>query len=108
MVESAYMNKIVREIEALPEDAGNDKIAQTESELLGYHYSPVLTLEVPHFLTCKKTDLLDFLNNIPPTQQSELREEDLSLIVYHYKLLQKLRRNDPESWDIIMALMDDD
>ena len=108
MVDTIYWNKIIRELRDLPEDVCKDKIAQTKSELEGYHYSPLLTLEVPGFFTSTKEDVLSFLTGLPADKRESLRQEDLSLIVYHYKLLQQLRCSDPESWDHVMALMDDD
>lgn len=108
MIDTAYLNSIIEEISTLPEDVCKEKIASTKSELEGYNYSPMLTLEVPNFFFATKEDILNFISGISQEKMHELKKEDLSLIVYHYKLLQKLRCNDPESWDHITELMDED
>ena len=108
MVDSEYIDKIIEEIKALPEDACKERIESTKSELEGYNYSPLFTLDVPNFFTTTKEDILKFVRSISENRRNEIDEEDLSLIVYHYKLLQRLRCNDPESWDHVTELMDED
>lgn len=108
MIDSSYLKELLREITSLPEDAEKDAIDQTRRELEGYNWSPMLTVDLPDFLSATKTDLVRFLKDLTSEQLQEMHHEDLSLIVYHYKLLQKLRRHEPESWDYITELMVED
>jgi len=108
MIDKTYITKTIDEISVLPDDADKQAIDQTLRELEGHNYSPILTIDVPGFLTSTKTDIIRFLTSITEEQMLSLNPEDLSLIVYHFKLLQRLRRNEPESWDYIMELMEDD
>jgi hypothetical protein len=108
MIDSIYLKDVLREITSLPEDADTDKIDQTRRELEGYNWSPMLTVDIPDFLSATKTDIIRFLKDMTAQQLQDMKNEDLSLIVYHYKLLRKLRRNDPEGWDYITELMVED
>ncbi|HKL22090.1 MAG TPA: hypothetical protein VJ904_09805 [Tichowtungia sp.] len=41
-------------------------------------------------------------------EKPKTTEQHLNLLFYHYALLQRLRRNQPEAWDEVNELMEDD
>jgi len=108
MIDTIYLKELLREVISLPDDAEQDAIDQTKRELEGYNWSPMLTVDIPDFTSATKPDLIRFLKDLTTEQLKEMNPEDLSLLVYHFKLLQKLRRNEPESWDYITELMVED
>jgi hypothetical protein len=108
MIDSNFVRELVRELTQLPKDPNVDTIESTRKELEGYNYFPLLTIDVPNFLSATRNDIVNFITRTVETRANEVKPVDLSLIVYHYRLLQKLRNNDPESWEQITELMDED
>lgn len=108
MIDSNFVRELVQELTQLPKDPGVDTIESTRKELEGYNYFPLLTIDVPNFLSATRNDIVNFITRTVETRANEVNPVDLSLIVYHYRLLQKLRNNDPESWEQITELMDED
>lgn len=97
-----------------------EKIRQTAEALIGMRYSPILLSDFDNFLTVDSTrffpELERVLNSsdIPEDQlpkgidQAGFRDKQVSLLLYHYKLLNRLRRGEAEAWDEINELMEDD
>ncbi|MFA5687756.1 MAG: hypothetical protein WC959_01180 [Kiritimatiellales bacterium] len=102
-----YIEKICSEIESLPADALPEKIAETARRLTGMHYQPILLLDVPDFLNITKPVLLKFVHDIARARDN-LTEPELSLLIYQFRTLQALRRDEPEAWDEVYELMEDD
>ncbi|MDK2857274.1 MAG: hypothetical protein PWQ29_509 [Verrucomicrobiota bacterium] len=102
-----YTDQICKEIESLPEDADQSRIDETFQRLQAMNYQPILLVDAPGFLTMTRAGLLEFIRNLVK-EQNGLTEQHLSLLVYHYRLLQRLRRDEPEAWDEINELMEDD
>jgi hypothetical protein len=102
-----YTDQICKEIESLPEDADQSRINETLQRLQAMNYQPILLVDAPGFLTMTRAGLLEFIRNLVK-EKNELTEQHLSLLVYHYRLLQRLRRDEPEAWDEINELMEDD
>ena len=108
MLNTENIRDLMKELNGLPEDSCKDTITSTRKELEGYNYSPLLTIDVPDFLSATRDDIVSFITRTVETHADEVDPSDLSLIVYHYRLLQKLRCSDPESWDHVTELMDED
>lgn len=96
------------------------KIRQTAQVLEGMRYSPILLSDFDDFLSVDSTRFfpeLEKVLNSPDIAEQELpsglnqdefREKKAGLLLYHYKLLNRLRRGEPEAWDEINELMEDD
>lgn len=102
-----YTQNILSEIDALPPDADAVAIEQTVDRLNAMNYQPLLLTDTPQFLTFTTSGLREYIQQLTQTQK-DLSEQHLSLLLYHYKLLQRLRRDEPEAWDEINELMEDD
>ncbi len=102
------MSTLPNQAERLPVDAEPSVIAETARVLRGMNYSPTLLLEVPGFLEFTKQNLLAELARTRSLPASEINQKQCELLVYHYELLQRLRRNDPEAWDVVNELFEDD
>ena len=101
-----YTQAVLHKIEALPPDTDPSAIEEAASELELMNYSPLLLNDVPDFLRIKKAELVQLIVDL--AGKPETTEQHLSLLHYHYALLQRLRRNEPEAWDEVNELMDDD
>ena len=97
-----------------------EKIRQTAEALKGMRYSPILLSDFDEFLIVDSTRFfpeLERVINSPDIAEDQLpkgvdqagfRNKKISLLLYHYKLLNRLRRGEPEAWDEINELMEDD
>jgi hypothetical protein len=103
-----YTQEILSKINALPADTVTDQIKETAAELELMNYRPLLLNDVPDFLHLTKSGLIQFIKKITDNPPRPLTEQHLSLLLYHYDLLQRLRRNEPEAWDEVNELMEDD
>ena len=99
---------LMKKAESLPSDADRSAINETARVLRDMNYSPTLLLEVPGFLEFTKNDLLQELARVRALPAPEINQKHCELLVYHYELLQRLRRNDPDAWDIVNELYEDD
>jgi len=97
-----------------------EKIRQTAEVLKGMNYSPIILTDFDGFLSVNSSRFfpgLEQVLNAPDVKESTLppgetqesfRHKKASLLLYHYKLLNRLRRDEPEAWDEINELMEDD
>ena len=106
-VTKQFIEKIYAEIEALPDDAPENKIEVTAARLNGMNYQPILLVDAPDFLTFTKACLLKFVQTLV-TEQNDLTKPHLTLLVYQFRLLQHLREDDPVAWDEVNELTEDD
>ncbi len=94
-------------------------ISKTAEVLEGLKYSPVLLSDFPDFLRVDSKRFFSevermiqggsSLTELPEGETAEsFLEKQVSLLVYHYKLLNRLRRDDTAAWDEINELMEDD
>ena len=102
-----YTQEILKKIEALPPDAAPAEIRETARELRMMNYRPMLLNDVPDFCLLTKEGLAGLIGELTAGPE-QLTEQHLNLLVYHYALLQRLRRNEPEAWDEVNELMEDD
>ncbi|MFW5802888.1 MAG: hypothetical protein ACOCWJ_03125 [Verrucomicrobiota bacterium] len=104
-----HVQTIRDQIKALPDDASNDQIEKTAHRLESITYQPMLIVEPPDFLRITKKRLLAFIDNLVANPgETELTEQHLNLLLHHYQLLQRLRRDEPEAWNDISELMEED
>ncbi|MDA3957819.1 hypothetical protein [Oceanispirochaeta sp.] len=97
-----------------------DLIKKTADELKGLKYNPILLTDFDDFLSVDSSrffpELGKILNSpevsdeyLPQGETREsFREKKARILLYHYKLLNRLRRGEPEAWDEINELMEDD
>ncbi len=97
-----------------------EKIARTTDILERMKYRPILLSDFKDFISADSKRFfpeLEKVLNSPDVDDSQLPEGDdqesfrkkkASLLLYHYKLLNRLRRDEPEAWDEINELMEDD
>ena len=95
-------------------------IEKTAEVLKGMRYSPILLSDFDDFLTVDSKRFFSELEkvlaspDIPDASlpdgesQESFRNKKASLLLYHYKLLNRLRRDEKEAWDEINELMEDD
>ncbi|MBL7016738.1 MAG: hypothetical protein ISR84_04185 [Kiritimatiellales bacterium] len=103
-----YTQVVLHKIEALPPDAPPEQIEQTAAALQAMNYQPTLLNDAPDFFHMTRSGLVQLIVDLTGTPGNELTEQHLSLLFYHYALLQRLRRNEPEAWDEVNELMEDD
>jgi hypothetical protein len=101
-----YTKTILEKIESLPPDPGPTSIEETAKELQAMNYQPMLLNDAPGFLELTKSGLVQMVVDV--AEKPDATEQHLSLLFYHYALLQRLRRNEPEAWDEVNELMEDD
>jgi hypothetical protein len=106
----------------IPADAPAAAIESTAQMLEGMNYEPVLLLKTRGFLRMGRNDLRAEIARVNAMSDAELMVEgpsdgaDISefkirhiqLLIYHYALLCRLRKDDPSAWDTINELMEDD
>ncbi|MDC7233496.1 MAG: hypothetical protein PQJ58_09710 [Spirochaetales bacterium] len=97
-----------------------DKISKTAEVLRGMRYNPILLSDFEDFLTVDSKRFfpeLEKVLNSPDVPDGDLpagesqesfRDKKVSLLIYHYKLLNNLRRGELAAWDEINELMEDD
>ncbi len=112
-------HKVLKEF---PSDAPADKIEETAKTLENMNYEPVLLVKTPGFFRMGRKELeteVSRINEMSDAEMmaegfaenanfSEFKAKHLQLLIYHYSLLCRLRNDDPEAWDTINELMEDD
>lgn len=102
-----YTQQVLQQIQDLPPDAEVTAIEQTAEQLKAMNWQPILLTDLPDFVRFTKEKLLVFIEQLTANKQ-DLTEQHLSLLLYHYRLLQRLRNDESEAWDEINELVEDD
>jgi len=102
-----YTKQVLQQIQELPPDLDKDAIEQTAERLEAKNWQPMLLTDVPDFLTITRDELYAYIEQLT-ADRDDLTEQHLSLLLYHYRLLQNLRNDKAEAWDEINELMEDD
>lgn len=102
-----YTQEILQKFQDLPPDADAAVIEETAQRLRTMNWEPTLLAAPPGFLTITKNNLMQFIANLVNNGKNHTKQ-DLSLLLYHFTLLQKLRTDDAEAWDEVNELMEDD
>lgn len=112
------VEKLREEIRALPDNAGQDVIEETARRLEAMNYSPPVIMDNGSFLRLKKDLLLGEIDRILALPDAEacalapndskkcedLRLQFISVLIFYFKNLIRLRDGDLESWDEIDEL----
>ena len=101
------IDDIIKAADKLQEVVSKIRISKTAEALNRLNYSPTLIYNCPNFLLWQKKDLLKELHQLQKNKE-DLATKQANLLFYHYKLLIKLRQNDPVAWDEINELYEDD
>lgn len=107
------------QFEQLPDDAPEEHIRLTAEQLQRYQYEPLFLFPTPRFIWWRKEDMvreydrLTALADANGSDSTDLMTEEavqkqLGLLLYHYRLLCRLREQDAEAWDVLHALYEDD
>ncbi len=135
-IDRKKIESLIKDVEELPEFTigGIEAAAQ---ELESYNYAPTLLLPAGDFLRFTKEDLIEELRRLAdmgpddveevlitgrdvergegdhPLEMSDEELDDIlekhaGLLVHHYRLLVRLRANEPEAWDEVTELYDED
>lgn len=104
-----HAQSICQAIRSLPDDASREQIEQTARRLEGACYEPFLIRAPSDFLRITKDRLLSFIVELSrASNEQESTEQDLNLLLHQYRFLQRLRRDDPDAWDEISELWEED
>jgi hypothetical protein len=115
---SEKIENLKAEINNLPETHDAASIEQTARRLEGLNYSPPLVIPTATFVRLDRAALLEQVDAIlamedaafcalapdNPGECEDLRVQYLTVILYHYRKLLKLRDGNPEEWDEIDEL----
>ena len=107
---------------ALPADPAQEVIDRTARELESYSYEPLLIIPVEGFTRLGKRDFISHCYDVLAlsdhdvaelpvayTQDPDrIRQDQLRLLISQYDLLVRLRRDEPEAWDEVHELYEDD
>ena len=118
------MHEIKKELESQPETS-SEEIEQAAKELEQLNFSPTFILGVPNFIRMTKSGILGKIDEVAAYPKEKLVElgfspaelEDngekkkltqMKIMLYHFKLLTRLRKNEPEAWDEVNELYEED
>lgn len=124
MVESELKQTFKSSIEtvnSLPSHP-RETIEKTAARLDDYEYSPTLLIPVEDFTRLTKEELIEEMKRTVDLSESDMREvgftdgadlitkkdQQLNLLVHHFSLLSRLRNDEPEAWDEVTELYEDD
>lgn len=122
-IDKAEVEKLRREAQKFPEFSLGEIEASSQA-LEGFNYSPTLLIPTPNFIHFTKEDLLGEIDRLAGACREDIEKElgieekngqdlgeivlrHLKLLVYHYHLLVRLRKNDPKAWDEINELYEE-
>jgi hypothetical protein len=122
MKEDTVQKNLNEEIRKLDDSVDADGLRLTRERLERVNYSPILILPVPGFLSFSKDDVLREIERVAGLSDREMQDAGLEagsdfaemkarhieLLVYHFKLLVRLRRDEPEAWDEVDEIFGDD
>lgn len=115
------MEELRERLKQIPPDADEEHIISTASDLRGMNYTPILLFDTPSFFTMRAEDISNEFERIAALSDNEVMADvlmdvpadkiklnHLNLLLYHYLLLCRLRKGDPDAWDEINELYEDD
>lgn len=112
------VQKLKEEVETFDDTPNADLIEKTAVRLEKLNYSPPVMLPLSSFLRLTKYTLLEEIERIlampdqeacalapnEPKKCEDLRSQFISVEIFYYKLLIRLRQGDPEAWDEVDEL----
>ena len=114
--------QITEKFAGLPEDAAPEAIERTAAELRMQNFSPNLLVETPGFTSMTRAEVTAEAvrvnelpdDRLPPFNPDSFegadafRQRQVELLHYYFELLTRLRRDEPEAWDFVHELYEDD
>ncbi|MFP3960148.1 MAG: hypothetical protein ACLFUM_06300 [Spirochaetaceae bacterium] len=115
------LEESIRRVEQLPSHSP-DTIESTARRLEETGYAPILLLPVDGFFRLTKGGLIAELKRTAELEDQEMRrfgfadgtdfdtkrEQQIRLLVSHFTLLSRLRNDQPEAWDEVTELYEED
>lgn len=114
--------KIIDDIRSIADHADEKRIEQVASDLERTHYEPIFLFPVEQFLRMTKADVIREAQRIRDMDSSRIEErkfqhrddpekvrvEQMNMLKRNYRLLARLRADEPEAWDEVHELYEDD
>jgi len=115
---SEKVEELLEEVKGLDDTDDSSVIDETAARLEGFNYGPPVLMPVNDFLRCTRARLVAEIDRIVNLSASdlaamdsasgkdshELKLQHISVMVFYYKELVKLRRGVPEAWDEVDEL----
>jgi hypothetical protein len=119
---SETIEELIAGIEAVEDAAAADRIEAAAADLERTHYEPLFLLPVAGFLRMTASDILQYARRVVGMTESEIagyhirhmssaeevKEKQLRMLLRNYALLARLRADEPEAWDEVHELYEDD
>jgi hypothetical protein len=113
---------IIDEISSITDHADAKRIEQVASDLERTHYEPIFLFPVEQFLRMTKAEVISEAQRIRDMDSAKIeawefqhrddpekvRVEQLNMLKRNYHLLARLRADEPEAWDEVHELYEDD
>ncbi len=107
---------------ALIRDADRQRIERVAADLERYTYEPIFLFPVPGFLRMDKLSVVGYIKGLENMGEEEIRSfgilgdespdelvgRQLKMVIRNFSLLSRLREDEPEAWDEIHELYEDD
>jgi len=117
-----FLREARQEVKQLKDDASDSAVEETAKNLERAGYQPPFLMDIPGFIRMRKEDIFhhigriadmkdDKFKNMPMTQDKTVEEVKrllIQMLIQHFSLLVRLRRDEPEAWDEINELYEDD
>lgn len=118
----AKAQSLKKALNRLEDITDSDAIQETAHELEELHFNPTLLFNVENFLFLSRQDAVAEIDRVTEMTDEAIFDvgiklgadinkakcDHMALFVYHFKLLTRLRKDDPEAWDEIHELYEDD
>lgn len=104
------LKESLRRLEEIEEVTDSVAVKQTAEHLEGKQYYPLLLFPVKNFFFLDKEQIAAELQHLhgDPAVTDEFKEMQSNLILTHFELVNRLRRDDPEAWDALFDMIEDD
>ena len=119
---SELADRCIEELRGLDVSVDEAAVSRTRERLERQSYAPTLIIPTPGFLSYSKDDVLEEISRVvglsdremlaigfePERDFVEMKSRHIELLAYHFKLLVRLRRDEPEAWDEVDELFGED
>lgn len=119
---TASCTDLLGKLENITDEADNERIEAVASDLERMSYEPIFLLPVEGFLHMSKQEVLQaaqdvcrmtaeevFSHDFQHREDAEqIKAEQLRMMIRNFQLLSRLRKDEPEAWDEIHELYEDD
>ncbi|MGM0431901.1 MAG: hypothetical protein ACQEQU_04240 [Spirochaetota bacterium] len=119
---TASCTDLLGKLENITDEVDNERIEVVASDLERMSYEPIFLLPVEGFLRMTKQEVLQvakdvcrmtaeevFSYNFQHREDAEqIKAEQLRMLIHNFYLLSRLRKDEPEAWDEIHELYEDD